>query len=283
MAEEATKTDLPDPAQAAGAAKAGGTDELLAQLAGDEIDRLLAEADKHAAAGGSAVEVDPSAVAAEVAGPEVPDPSEAEVVAAAAEVAAAETTEVAAAVAEPAPAKPKRRNAADGSRAAGEALHPDDPLAGQLDSLFEELSKQPDPLAEAAPAGQAAPPPQPAPAAETDPAPTAVAEGAGSEFDDATSATERDRLVAGLDQETTDPVAAAEAAAEITAAIDGAVRQAARPGRELPAFVLKPLVWMNAPFAFLPDTLRDILGKVGLVTFVNAVALLAYLRFFRKH
>ena len=37
--------DLPDPLETPPPATAGGTDDLLAQLAGDEIDRLLADAD----------------------------------------------------------------------------------------------------------------------------------------------------------------------------------------------------------------------------------------------
>src|SRR5689334_21719088 len=44
-----TAVELPDPlenpAAAGGSAAMGGTDDLLAQLAGDEVDRLLSEAD----------------------------------------------------------------------------------------------------------------------------------------------------------------------------------------------------------------------------------------------
>ena len=41
--------DLPDPLDVPPAASLSGTDDLLAQLAGDEIDRLLAEANEDAA------------------------------------------------------------------------------------------------------------------------------------------------------------------------------------------------------------------------------------------
>lgn len=46
---------------------------------------------------------------------------------------------------------------------------------------------------------------------------------------------------------------------------------------------LKPLVWINAPLNSSPALVRQILGKVGLVTLVNALAVLTYVIFFRKH
>lgn len=46
---------------------------------------------------------------------------------------------------------------------------------------------------------------------------------------------------------------------------------------------LKPLVWMNAPLNACPSMLRPLLGKAGLLTLVNALAVLTYVLFFRKH
>ncbi|HLL89616.1 MAG TPA: hypothetical protein VK324_09950, partial [Tepidisphaeraceae bacterium] len=48
----------------------------------------------------------------------------------------------------------------------------------------------------------------------------------------------------------------------------------------LPVY-LKPLEWLNAPFAGLSDALREAVGKVAIVTLVNAFAVLAYVVVFR--
>ena len=52
--------------------------------------------------------------------------------------------------------------------------------------------------------------------------------------------------------------------------------------RRLPLF-LRPLEWISAPLDPWPDQLRDILGKVGLLTLVNALAVIAYVLIFRRH
>jgi hypothetical protein len=46
---------------------------------------------------------------------------------------------------------------------------------------------------------------------------------------------------------------------------------------------LKPLVWINAPLDAYPAIVRQTLGKAGIVTLVNALAVLTYVCFFRKH
>jgi hypothetical protein len=52
--------------------------------------------------------------------------------------------------------------------------------------------------------------------------------------------------------------------------------------RRLPLF-LRPLEWLSAPLDPWPDQLRDLIGKAGLITLVNAVAVIAYVLIFRKH
>lgn len=54
------------------------------------------------------------------------------------------------------------------------------------------------------------------------------------------------------------------------------------PVRGLP-LLLRPLQWLSAPLDPWPDQLRDILGKVGLMTLFNALAVLAYVLLFRRH
>jgi hypothetical protein len=54
------------------------------------------------------------------------------------------------------------------------------------------------------------------------------------------------------------------------------------PARRLP-FFLRPLEWLSAPLDPWPDQLRDLIGKVGLLTLINALAVLAYVLIFRRH
>jgi hypothetical protein len=46
-------------------------------------------------------------------------------------------------------------------------------------------------------------------------------------------------------------------------------------------FYVRMLEWVNAPFDALPDGARDAIGKVAVMTLVNAVAILIYVLFFR--
>ena len=52
-------------------------------------------------------------------------------------------------------------------------------------------------------------------------------------------------------------------------------------GLRPPELILRPLEWLNAPLASCPEALRETLGKVAIVTLVNAVAVLAYVLMFR--
>lgn len=45
---------------------------------------------------------------------------------------------------------------------------------------------------------------------------------------------------------------------------------------------LKPLEWISAPLMLVPESWRDIVGRIAIITFFNAVAVLVYLFFFRK-
>jgi hypothetical protein len=46
---------------------------------------------------------------------------------------------------------------------------------------------------------------------------------------------------------------------------------------------LKPLEWVNAPLSACSDTVRESLGKVAIMTLINALAILLYVVFLRKH
>jgi hypothetical protein len=47
--------------------------------------------------------------------------------------------------------------------------------------------------------------------------------------------------------------------------------------------LVTPLEWINAPMDAYPDSLREGLGWIGVVTFLNAVAVLLYVMLFRRH
>jgi hypothetical protein len=52
--------------------------------------------------------------------------------------------------------------------------------------------------------------------------------------------------------------------------------------RPLPIF-LKPLEWISAPLDACHPAIRSMVGKAGLLTLVNAIVVLAYLFFTRRH
>jgi hypothetical protein len=61
---------------------------------------------------------------------------------------------------------------------------------------------------------------------------------------------------------------------------DGADQSESLP-RSAPLYV-KPLEWINAPLLLLPESAREIIGKIAILTFVNAIAVLVYVLVFRK-
>jgi len=54
-----------------------------------------------------------------------------------------------------------------------------------------------------------------------------------------------------------------------------------KPNRFL--ILLRPLEWLNAPLNACSDALREALGKVAIMTLINALAILLYVIFLRKH
>jgi hypothetical protein len=265
--------DLPDPLEtslprgkdAKGSARSGAAaDDLLAQLAGDEIDRLLAEADA------TRPEDDP-----------VSNPPGSGVVPAPVEVPPIEPLLPAARPLSGAPVTPASATKAD----------LDASLSAELDVLFSDLEKEtPEDATPAAP-----------PAAVKV---TQVAVLAADAIDRELVAAEP-RLAAETPKPE-EPSAAAEVAAELAEA-EAQTSPAERMGlttvAELAAsieapqaqtdaddadpnalpFYLLPLEWLNAPLDALPDSTRELVGKVAIVTLLNAVAVLAYVFLFRHH
>jgi hypothetical protein len=221
--------DLPDvmtedAAAVESLAKSGheipGVDDLLAQMAGEEIDRLLAEAD-------ATREAVPPEKPAEKIPQAIPDPPPA-------------------VLPEPPLASPPiSPSSLDVVAAVVEALPTSPAAAVDLESATTtaERSALDEPVATAIAAAAATPA---APSMDA-----AVFESAASVEQSA---------------------AAAAVAADLPLDNDDS----------LPLY-LKPLVWLNAPLSLLPQTVRELVGKVALLTLFNATAVLIYVVLFRKH
>ncbi|MBC7782533.1 MAG: hypothetical protein H7144_01735 [Burkholderiales bacterium] len=67
--------------------------------------------------------------------------------------------------------------------------------------------------------------------------------------------------------------------ADVKALFDSA--PATHIASEPPAAIVKPLEWLNAPFSAVPEAARDVLGQVGIITLINALAVLLYVIIFR--
>jgi hypothetical protein len=217
--------DLPDPLQAAPGEARTSADDLLAQLAGDEIDRLLAEAE--------AGEPKSARAPFHVAPP--PDPKDEVEPASPPPVAATPALAPATSPVQPEPEP---------------APHAVD-VAAEMDALFSA-------------------------AVAKDEAEAAQAVTAGVlEADAETSAAER----AGL--ATPAGVAPANSAPKPSAPVQASATEMADDDAPLPRF-LRPLEWLNAPLSILPESVREIVGKVAIVTLLNAAAILAYVLVVRR-
>ena len=72
-----------------------------------------------------------------------------------------------------------------------------------------------------------------------------------------------------------------EAPAPVTGIAQDERQMVSEVGGPLPIY-LRPLEWLNAPLASCPEGLRETLGKVAIVTLVNAIAVLAYVLLVRR-
>jgi len=236
--------DLPDPLEQQ-PGSASSADDLLSQLAGDEIDRLLTEAnvdETAATAADESVDAAPSVARSHDAGAESTkhdDGSPVSHVTEPSQVAATHPREEGATPAtEPAPID-----------------------AAALDQVLTNSAI-------------AAPPAEPLPKIDIDQTLAAEADAklaphtADLDVDAAArhaepadhAAEERDGLLSTMAAESTDEDLDAP----------------------LPLW-LRPLEWLNAPMEMLSDEIRVILGKIAILTLVNSAAVIAYVLMFRRH
>lgn len=349
--------DLPDPLENQDSAPSGGADDLLSQLAGDEIDRLLAEADVEAtpAQDAAAAKTTASSVASPAPTPPTPTGATSSGTATpeldaqlndlfnalnAAQIdppSAAESAPPAAASkpvqrAAPATAAPPGAtppldaqlnelfNALNDAQidpppAAPPAPEPAQPVAeapagatpgleDQLNDLFNTLNEAPieappaeAAAAEVAPAAEVPAASQPEPATASKPVPVA-----NTDLDDQLSKLANELLPtpAAEEQEALTPVDAPAAAIEtetvaeelqaneeraalLTASPSEVASEEVAADEEEEAaessipWLLRPLLWLNLPFASLSDGARDRIGKVALATLLFSITVLMFL------
>jgi hypothetical protein len=267
--------DLPDPLDDhANPAGAAGGDDLLSQLAGDEIDRLLGETEEGAeepalSSGKRAEEPDleedlpsPAAHAKADEAPEAPEADAPEASAREPEASGLDAlfSQIAAGERAPVPADEPNQAETPGDPVEAKAEEADAPSdAAALDASLADAAGRTLEDEDALPAGRDEATTEKAP----EPPPTER-----DEADGETTSAERSALAAE-----------AESAVEAELA-EGLEELEKEPPLPL---LLRPLEWLNAPLAFLPEPARNALGKVAIVTLFNALAVLAYVLIFRKH
>jgi hypothetical protein len=236
--------DVPATPSKPSTAVGPSADDLLAQMAGDEIDRMLADADaprpsepapvtqhQPSAAGSPAetaingLEKQLDDLFEQLGGSDKP-------------AAAAQQ-----------PAEPR----------------PTSPVAPAEDAVAAATP----PVVVSSPSGPDQPqtsPPAAAPAQASAPPPA----------EEASSAQERQALVQS-------PAPSAEAAAGAAAPSAPAAAEVAAEGEDEPLpWYLRPLEWISAPAQGWSDRARQLVGKIAILTAANAVAILIYVLLFRK-
>jgi hypothetical protein len=220
--------DLPDPLEQP-PESAAGTDDLLAQLAGEEIDRLLAETDN------DSVAADSPQNSVQAQEPLLPPVS-----------AVAQSADKAEVEEEP---------SAQLGKYLGQIASqtPDDPIPSAPKPVFRRAA-DPDSHREAA----------------IDKL-TSEAE----EFEDDATLAAAERGALNLAEEA--PVDTA-VVVETDAQPEVDVESQSRP----PIFI-RVLAWLNSPLDSLPDETRELIGKIAILTTINALSVLVYVLFFRRH
>lgn len=197
--------DLPDPLESPQVSSAS-TDDLLAQLAGEEIERLLSDSE----------EADATAPASPSGSPPRAAP----------------------------PVKPEASTSAGATQA---------PSPGKADQDLSALFSQLD-ATEPAPANK----PQEQSAPAQDAAPSVA-----------------DALSREMDEDAALAVAPASA-------VETSLQPVEKTGLGDP-LMLRMLALLSAPLDAFGDQVRDVVGKIAILTTVNAVSVLVYVLFFRRH
>ena len=253
--------DLPDSLDSALPVSAEKVDDLLAQMAGEEIDRLLSDAENpRESTEQRATPVSPEQpvvrqLDALFAAPEVP-----------AELPKPTRSAPPAAESKPVPAAPS------------DAPMGDDEVSKQLNDLFSDAETSAEvPKADAVATSAPATAPAPASPASAAPTSTEAASDAAAAVDPSLA----------MEMSTTSEERAALGATESDASTQDPLNlqlpEGDDEGQGLAEVAIKPLEWMNTPWGGVPDQWRDMVGKIALLTLFNALAVLVYVFLFRHH
>ncbi|MDB5292563.1 MAG: hypothetical protein JWL69_3804 [Phycisphaerales bacterium] len=284
--------DLPDPLDVPAVAGSADTDDLIAQLAGDEIDRLMADSDREAPAADAQFEAvahapappvatAPARPAGEKAPPSPKSPS----------VNGAARTKQPATAPSATPIVESPANAPEPAPA--ESLSEAD-LAAGIDAVFSKIAAdEPKPGSEAAQAstqGSIDPPARKVSVAQA--AIHAVeAEGlAGDQslVPQSDVALMESSLAAAPSTDLSDPEPTEADLADMEAEAEKSELSAPIPHDDLPEtnqptpMLVRVLELFNSPLSACPESVREAMGKVAVITLVNALAVLAYVLIFRR-
>jgi hypothetical protein len=288
--------DLPDPMDVSADTGSAGTDDLLAQLAGEEIDRLIAESDNDSTPA-TAADRAPRAVTPANANGQADKPKERRP-----QAKAPSNPAISPAVGQVPADAPKAPPALAAQDAPAEAA-PEVDLGAGIDALFSQL-KLDDPVVESA-AVTASSVEQRASA----PAPVSPKSSAQPVAKPVIEMDEADILAANIVADeamhaiSSAPAVAPDSAEPAMAEADLADLEAAAEKNELSApilheesdrdetqshadrpasFLVRLLELFNAPMSACPESVRESVGKIAVITLVNAVAVLAYVLIFRR-
>lgn len=236
-------------------------DELLSQLAGEEIDRLLADAEN----GRSAEPPAPRTTSEPIVSPTATAPSV---------IAAPTTAEV---------TDTTNASANDAPKHAAVAPAADDPFSAQLDDLFNQLESQTIAVPDAAPEKVEKPAAPAVIAAAIEP--VAAAEAVTSHaVASAAQLVESHAPPADVHTVESDHDTHNAAAERIALELDAPVKSMlAAPFEPRPSLLIRFLELLNAPMNSCPQSVRSTIGKLALMTLFNAIAVLVYVVAFRKH
>jgi hypothetical protein len=269
-----TAVNLPDPTQNPARGVVNNADDLLSQMAGEELDRLLSEAESQPA----------EASGFELPGESAPDAGEASLNELFDELDDKDLPTLAEDET-PAPVPPPFSKAPIGEPVKAPAAAP-----------------APAPVAKApAPAPKAAEKPLSAAddlAAEMEADERAHAEALrrmkqGGQVDEAPA--QQASFAPKVGAAAVEEAAVAEAAAASTVPVEQPVTidpDLAALGEEEPQYVpsepstpflVRLLEWMNAPLAGVSAGMREVMGKIAIITTLNAIGVFVYVLFFRRH
>jgi hypothetical protein len=251
---------------------APAADDLLAQLAAEDIDRMLAEAE---------VETTPAPVATAPGEPVADDASKS---ASIPDDQVVDTESVSSEL-EELLAKEEAAQAGSPPASAAASLN-ESAVAPATSEPLEDSASVSDPSIPSPGSGQASEGLAPQAAVSAPAVPTEGLAAAPRKSDGTSTATstESPDSPSHTSAQAAIPAAAATSSPPKEASTDATTHDASSAGEDetpIPIYI-RVLEFINSPLDSLPDPIREIVGKIALVTFINAVVVIGYVLLFRR-